>query len=193
LTNRYRIGYSWGLASGRLLLWGLVVVLLAGCGSSARGGQDVERTFDVSWHERASQLDMRYATTRIAFHDGRWSARISVHNGTDKPMYETNWTPPDSNGFTWNGPALVFNGLDVLGDRRLIFFAADTETPPLPYPLRPGQTWTGTIGGRLPAEPRVPKDEPIWIRYPMFGIGEPWDDVTTSSAVQWLSEKSVQL
>ena len=165
-----------------------------GCGSGAADGtQDVERTFHVSWHEHASQLDMRYATTQVAFHGGRWSARISVHNGTTKPMYETNWSPPDSSHFTWNGPALVFNGLDVLGNRRLIYFAADTESPHLPYPLKPGATWTGTIGGPLAVKPIVPKGEPIWIRYPMFGIGEPWDDITTTSAVQWLSEKSVEL
>ena len=147
----------------------------------------------MSWHDRASELDMEYSASRVVFHGGRWSARISVHNGTDKPMYETGWSPPHSNHFTWYGPALVFSGKDVLGNERLLFFAADTETPRLPFPLQPGRSWTGTVGGALLDNPRVPSGEPIWVRYPMFGIGEPWDGVTTTSAVQWLSQKSVQL
>ena len=120
---------------------------------------------------------------------------MTVHNGTTEPLYEADWRPPESVNpfFTWNGPAIVFNGLDVLGNRRLIYFPADREEPALPYPLRPGQTWTGTIGGRLPPRPALPRRTAIWFRYPLFGLGKPWDNITTTDVVQWISDKSVEL
>ena len=171
------------------------MLLLAGCGSKTAATQRIERSFDVSWHDKASALALGYTTRDFRFHDGRWSARISVHNGTDEPLYEADWAPSESANpyFTWNGPAIVFNGLDVLGNRRLIYFPADHEEPALPYPLRPGQTWSGTIGGKLPARPALPKASPIWMRYPLFGLGKPWDNITTTDVVQWLSDKSVEL
>ena len=94
---------------------------------------------------------------------------------------------------SWNGPALVYSGLDVLQSRRLIYVPADSEKPDIPYPLKPGASWRGTISGKVPADPPLPKGEEIWVRYPVFGIGAAWDNFTTSSAVVWISLKSVQL
>jgi hypothetical protein len=93
---------------------------------------------------------------------------------------------------TWNGPALVYSGLDVLGNRRLIYLPADTEQPKLPSPLRDGATWRGTIGGKLPATPPLPRRREIWLRYPVFGVGQP-PETSTLAPVQWISEKAVEL
>jgi hypothetical protein len=127
------------------------------------------------------------------FHDGRWSAGVSITNQTGKPLYEATWSPPGSNGRTWNGPALVYSGLDVLGARRLIFVPADRERPDIPFPLPAGATWRGTIGGKVPASPPLPRGDAIWVRYPIFGLGQIWDGFGAASAVQWISSKSVQL
>jgi hypothetical protein len=168
--------------------------VLAGCGSQSRSpAQKIERTFDVAWRDRANSVAITYTTRDLRFHDGRWSAELTVHNGSNKPLYEAAWAPPDSNGLTWNGPALVYSGLDVLGSRRLIYVAAVEEKPDIPFPLRPGATWRGTIEGKVPNEPQLPHGKPIWVRYPVFGIGQPWDGANTALAVQWISDKSVEL
>jgi hypothetical protein len=153
---------------------------------------DVERGFAVDWHDRANAVDVRYAVTSIRFHGGRWSAGISVRNASTQPLYETPWAP-DSNHIRWDGPALVFSGLDVLGDRRLIYFPADREEPTIPLPLRPGALWRGTVSGPVPDAPPLPPGEPIWVRYPVFGIGQVWDGVNPALAVQWISNRSVTL
>jgi hypothetical protein len=94
---------------------------------------------------------------------------------------------------TWNGPALVYSGLDVLGSRRLIYVPADREVPDIPYPLPRGATWSGTISGAVPADPKLPHGSPIWVRYPVLGVGQPWDGVTPTAAVQWISTKAIEL
>jgi hypothetical protein len=81
----------------------------------------------------------------------------------------------------------------VLGSRRLIYLAADSETPALPYPLKAGASWTGTIGGKIPSSPVIPRGQPIWLRYPVFGIGRPWDGIDAALGLQWISSKGVQL
>ena len=173
-----------------------VVVLLvaAGCGAPARNtAPQIERTFHVDWHEIASGLAVRYETSLVAFHAGRWSADITVTNNSDKPLYEGTWSPFPGDFRDWNGPALVYSGLDVLHERRLIFVPADTEQPDIPFPLKPGVSWHGTIGGKVPADPQIPKGEPIWVRYPVFGVGAIWDNVTTAASVVWISLKAVRL
>jgi hypothetical protein len=172
----------------------LVLLAAAGCGSAAgRGAGRVERTFDVHWRDRASAQAVRYRIDGIAFHDGRWTVRATVANGTKVPLYEATWSPPGDNGVTWNGPALVYSGLDVLGQRRLIYVPADKETPDIAFPLRPGATWRGTIEGRIPDLPRLPRADDIWVRYPVFGLGQPWDGLNSALAVQWISAKAVRL
>jgi hypothetical protein len=176
------------------MLCGLGVVAATGCGSQpARGPAGVDRAFALDWHDRANGLAVTYTASRLRLRGGRWSAVVTVHNGSPKALYETGWEPPDSNGVTWYGPALVFSGNDVLGERRLIYLPADSEAPRTPYPLRPGATWRGTIGGRLPRAPALPRGRPIWLRYPMFGIGAPWDGANSALAVQWISAKGVEL
>lgn len=108
------------------------------------------------------------------------------------PLYETRWAG-STDWSLWNGPALVYSGVDVLGDRRLIYLPADREEPAIPQPLGPGATWHGTIGGVLSQRPALPHGRPIWLRYPVFGLGRPWDYVSPSLAVQWISDRSVQL
>ena len=81
----------------------------------------------------------------------------------------------------------------MLGNRRLIYLPAHSEQPAIPFPLRDGATWRGTIEGRIPADPPLPRGEPIWVRYPVFGVGRPWDGFTAALAVQWISERSVEL
>jgi hypothetical protein len=169
------------------------VLLLCGCGSSAGGAGNVERSFDVHWRDQANAHPVRYRIDGITFHDGRWSVRATVTNATRDPLYEATWSPPGDIGVTWNGPALVYSGLDVLGSRRLIFVPADTETPDIAFPLRPGATWHGTIGGKIPATPPLPHKDDIWVRYPVFGVGQAWDGVNNALAVQWISAKAVQL
>ena len=166
---------------------------VAGCGARSHAAPKIERTFAVRWHDTATAERIAYGAERIAFHDGRWSARISITNDTPAPLYEATWSPPNDYGRVWNGPALVYSGVDVLGNRRLIFVPADREEPDIPFPLRPGATWRGTISGKVPAEPSLPQATPIWVRYPVFGVGATWDGVTPSVAVQWISQKAVQL
>jgi hypothetical protein len=171
------------------------VLLLGAAGCGAPGpspATKIERTFKVDWHEHATSVDVRYSASRVVFHDGRWSADIAVANHSDRPLYEGTWSPAPG-GFTWNGPALVYSGLDVLGDRRLIFVPADREMPDIPFPLKPGATWRGTVSGKVPAVPPLPKADSIWVRYPVFGVGHVWDNFTQSDAVQWISQKAVQL
>jgi hypothetical protein len=166
-------------------------VTTAGCGSHAESAR-IERAFAVDWHDRAGAVDVVYTARRLRFHDGRWSARISVSNRSTKPLYETAWAP-DSSHVRWDGPAIVFSGLDVLGNRRLIYFPADREEPAIPLPLRPGATWRGTVSGPIPDAPPLPRGRPIWIRYPVFGIGQIWDGINPALAVQWISDRSVAL
>ena len=194
MTNRYRIGYSSGLTLVRLILFGALTIAAAGCG--ATGGSSVvgiERTFPINWADHADAVKIDYTATGLRLHDGRWTANVSVENRSGGPLYETTWAPQGDFGSTWNGPALVYSGLDVLGDRRLIFLPADREEPSIPYPLQNGKSWHGTISGKLQAKPVIPHGQPIWVRYPMFGIGRPWDNVTAATAVGWISEKSVKL
>jgi hypothetical protein len=127
------------------------------------------------------------------FHRGRWSADISVTNDSPKALYQAIWSPPGSEGVTWNGPALVYSGLDVLQERRLIFVPADREKPNIPFPLAPGATWRGTISGKVPASPPLPRADQIWLRYPVFGIGQVWDGFTQALALTWISQKAVEL
>jgi hypothetical protein len=169
----------------------LLVVSATACGSRA-GSADIERTFPIEWHDHASSIDVGYTVSQLVFHGGRWSARISVHNASQTPLYEVAWST-DSSHVTWNGPALVFSGLDVLGNRRLIYFPADTEKPTIPLPLKAGATWRGTVGGPIPDKPALPRGRPIWIRYPMFGIGRVWDGFNAATAVQWISNRGVTL
>jgi hypothetical protein len=178
------------LSSLRFPLCALVVIL-TGCGAQAGTAPRIERTFDVGWHERASQVAISYAASRIAFHEGRWSAEVTVANHTGKPLYEVTWSLGD-NHRTWNGPALVYSGLDVLGTRRLIYVAADHEVPKIPYPLRAGATWHGTVGGPLYETPVLPHKQSIWLRYPVFWLGAPFGGATGQS-VQWISLKAIEL
>jgi hypothetical protein len=168
-----------------------IVVTTTACGSRSESPL-IERAFTVDWHDRANAVDVRYAVTSIRFHDGRWSARISVANRSGKPLYETAWAA-DLSHIRWDGPAIVFAGLDVLGNRRLIYFPADREEPAIPLPLRPGATWHGTVSGKLPDAPPLPRGKQIWVRYPEFGIGQVWDGLNPALAVQWISDRSVTL
>ena len=170
----------------------LVAVCAAGCGAAPQEpAARIERAFTTDWHDHADSVDVRYTTTRIVFHDGRWTANVTVTNRSDKPLYEATWAP--AGWRSWNGPALVYQGLDVLGARRLIYVPAASEEPRIPYPLRPGATWRGTVVGKIPAAPALPRNDEIWLRYPVFGIGQPWDGVNNALAVQWISDKSVAL
>jgi hypothetical protein len=164
---------------------------MTACGSRSPS-VPIDRSFAVDWHDRANALDVRYAVRSIRFHDGRWSARIAVENRSTKPLFETAWAL-DSSHIRWDGPALVFSGFDVLGTRRLIYFPADREEPTIPRPLRPGARWDGTVSGTLPEAPPLPRREPIWVRYPEFGIGQVWDGLNPALAVQWISDRSVTL
>jgi hypothetical protein len=147
----------------------------------------------VHWRDHANAQRVRYRIDGITFHDGRWSVRATVTNATREPLYEATWAPPGDSGVTWNGPALVYSGHDVLGNRRLIFVPADKETPDIAFPLRPGATWRGTIEGKIPATPPLPRNDDIWVRYPIFGVGQVWDGVNSALAVQWISEQAVRL
>jgi hypothetical protein len=180
------------LRLSRLILCAPAVLLLAGCGSSSTSGPRIERAFDVAWRDHASAQDVAYRTQRIVFHDGRWSVRMTITNRSDEPLFQATWRVGES-WRTWNGPALVYSGLDVLGARRLIYVAADREEPELPFPLAPGASWTGTVGGALPARPALPHGSDIWVRYPILGIGAEWDGATPSLALQVISEKGVRL
>jgi hypothetical protein len=165
----------------------------AGCGpGGAERAAKIERTFDVGWNERSASIDLHYTTSRVVFHDGRWSADVSVTNKSGRPLYEATWSPAPG-GFMWNGPALAYSGLDVLGTRRLLLVAADREEPDIPFPLEPGASWRGTISGKVPVKPALPRGVPIWVRYPVFGVGRPWDNFTPSTVVHWISNKAVQL
>jgi hypothetical protein len=31
------------------------------------------------------------------------------------------------------------------------------------------------------------------VRYPVLGVGQPWDGVTPTAAVQWISTKAIEL
>jgi hypothetical protein len=172
-----------------------VAALLAGCGSSsAAHGPDIERTFDVDWHDHATVQPIQYTARHIVFHDGRWSAEITLHNGTGKPLYPAPWSPADSNGFVWNGPALVYSGKDVLGERRLIYIPADTAKPEMPFPLARGATWRAKVGGKVPSKPALPKGDSIWLRYSVVYVGVPFAESTSNAEhVDWISVKAVQL
>ncbi|MFL5927877.1 MAG: hypothetical protein ACJ77E_13200 [Gaiellaceae bacterium] len=172
----------------------MAALTAVGCGSptDARAPR-IERSFDVHWHDAASAQPVHYAIDRIVFHDGRWRVRATVTNSTKEPLFEATWSPPGDFGVTWNGPALVYSGIDVLGQRRLIYVPADKETPDIASPLRPGATWRGTIEGKIPTSPALPRAADIWVRYPVFGIGQPWDGVNTALAVQWISAKAIRL
>jgi hypothetical protein len=172
----------------------MLVLAAAGCGAAPRAPTArIERTFDVHWRDAASAHRVRYRVDRVVFHDGRWRVRATVTNRTNEPLYEATWSPPGDFGVTWNGPALVYSGLDVLGQRRLIYVPADKETPDIAFPLQPGATWRGTIEGKIPSSPTLPRGGDIWVRYPVFGVGQPWDGLNTALAVQWISEKAVRL
>ncbi len=81
----------------------------------------------------------------------------------------------------------------MLGNRRLLYFPADREVPAIPLPLRGGATWRGTIGGTIPDAPPIARGRPIWFRYPMFGIGQVWDELNPALSVQWISNRGVTL
>ena len=169
------------------------MLLAAGCGSStAERGPPIERTFDIDWHDRASAQKIEYTARQIVFHHGRWSARITLHNGTDKLLYPAPWKPSDSNGLTWNGPALVYSGVDVLGNRRLIYVPADSATPEMPFPLARGATWRSTVSGKVPARPALPRGNKIWLRYSVVVAGMPYAEAAgNGDKVDWISDKAV--
>lgn len=168
---------------------GSLTMLLAGCGAAANGrAQPIERSFDVHWHDRAASTAMTYTTDHLVFHAGRWSAHVSVTNRTGGAVSELTWAV-EGDWHTWNGPALVYPGQDVLGSKQLIYVPADRVQPAIPYPLRNGATWSGTIGGKIPEAPLIPAGKPIWFRYPVFTVGAG----VSGRPVQWISEKSVQL
>ena len=173
----------------------LATILAAGCGAqtASTGPPKIDRTFDVEWHDKATSIPVSYVTHRLFFHDGRWSADVTIRNESDKPLYETVWSQ-DKAGFRWDGPALVYSGLDVLGARRLIYVPADDERPELPFPLRPGQSWRGTVSGKVPSKPALPRNSDIWLRFPVFGIGQKWSTYDNPAlAVQVISERGVTL
>ena len=173
----------------------LATILVAGCGAqtASTGAPKIERTFDVEWHDKATSIPVSYVTHRLVFHDGRWSAEVTIRNESDKPLYETVWSQ-DNAGFRWDGPALVYSGLDVLGARRLIYVPADDERPELPFPLRPGQSWRGTVSGKVPSKPPLPRNTDIWLRFPVFGIGQEWGTYDNPAlAVQVISERGATL
>ena len=145
----------------------------------------------MDWHDHASALAVSYTTRHIVLHDGRWSARLTISNETGKPLYEAAWKP-DSTGLTWDGPALLYAGHDVLGFRALIYVPADTEKPAIPFPLRSGRTWSGLVEGRLPTTP-LPHGTPIWMRYPVFGVGQAFDGVNSALGLKWISEQGFRL
>ena len=171
------------------------MALLAGCGSSSSANAPrIERTFDVDWHEHASVEPIQYTARHIVFHDGHWSAEITLHNGTGKPLYPAPWSPSDSNEFVWNGPALVYSGKDVLGYRRLIYVPADTAKPEMPFPLARGATWRATVEGTVPARPVLPKGEPIWLRYSVFySACRSRESSSNADRVDWISAKGIHL
>jgi hypothetical protein len=49
------------------------------------------------------------------------------------------------------------------------------------------------VSGPIPDAPPLPHGRPIWIRYPVFGIGQIWDGINPALAVQWISDRSVAL
>jgi len=171
-----------------------VAALLAGCGSSSARGPAIERSFDVDWHDHATVQPIQYTARHIVFHDGRWSAEITLHNGTAKPLYPAPWEPSASKGFVWNGPALVYSGHDVLGGRRLIYVPADSARPPMPFPLPRGETWRATVGGKVPAKPVLPRHETIWLRFSVVLVGVPFAEaVGNAERVDWISEEGIAL
>ena len=167
------------------------MVILTGCGAQAGTAPKIERTFDLGWHERASQVAISYTTSRIAFHDGRWSAEVTVANHTGKPLYEVTWSLAD-NHRTWNGPALVYSGLDVLGTRQLIYVAADEELPRSRTRSRPARRGTARSAARCTRRRCCRTEQSIWLRYPVFWLGAPFGGETQQS-VQWISLKAIEL
>ena len=176
------------MAFGRWFLLGVLLFSAAGCGSGrVDQATRIERTFHLDWHEHAASANFQYSTSSIVFHDGRWSADITVTNNSGHPAYEAIWSPAPGD-FTWEGPGLAYSGLDVLGERRLIFVAADKELPAIPFPLKQGASWHGTVSGKVPKIPPLPKKSEIWFRYPVFSLDSP-----DSSKVHWISNRSVEL
>ena len=148
----------------------------------------------MDWHDRASVQKIAYTARHIVFHDGRWSAEITLHNGTGQRLYPAPWEPSDTKGFIWNGPALVYSGLDVLGDRRLIYVPADRASSDMPFPLEPGATWRATVSGKVPSEPPLPRHDTIWLRYSVVYIGAPFSEAVGNAAhVDWISNKGFEL
>jgi hypothetical protein len=173
----------------------VLLLISVGCGSNAVGrGPAIERTFEVEWHDHATVQKVSYTARHIVFHDGRWSAEITLHNGTDQRLYPAPWEPAGAKGFTWNGPALVYSGLDVLGERRLIYVPADSASSEMPFPLEQGATWHATVSGKVPSEPPLPKRNQIWLRYSRVLVGVPFGQVVgNAQSVDWISEKGIEL
>jgi hypothetical protein len=173
----------------------VLVLASTGCGSRSAGhGPRIERTFAVDWHDHAAVQKISYTARHLVFHGGRWSVEITLHNDSDKPLYPLPWEPADSKGFTWNGPALVYSGVDVLGARGLIYVPADFARPVMPFPLRPGATWRATVGGKVPSKPALPRRDTIWLRYSRVAVGVPFANVVgNAQTVDWISEKGIEL
>jgi hypothetical protein len=177
------------------LLLATVAAAATGCGTTHRSAAPrLERSFDVHWLDHASSYRLLYTTRGIVFHGGRWSAHVVIRNDTGRQLYEAPWDPPSSRGTTWNGPALAFEGQNVLGSRQLILVPADTERPRSPYPLRPGQTWRGVVGGKVPAEPALPRGRPIWIRFQVYAVDRPWvPETSPAETIAWFTNRGIQL
>ena len=173
----------------------MLLAVLTGCGSRTLArGPKIERTIAVEMHDHASVQKISYTARHIVFHAGRWSAAITLHNGTSQVLYPAPWEPSDEKGFTWNGPALVYSGLDVLGERRLIYVPADSSSSEMPFPLKPGATWSATVSGKVPSEPPLPRHDRIWVRYSVVYVGVPFAHVVgNAERVDWISERGFEL
>ena len=127
--------------------------------------------------------------TGSVFHDGRWSADVTIRNESDKPLYETVWRRT-RHGFRWDGPALVYSG-----PRR-------ARQPPAD--LRPGRRraarvalpaahraeWRGTSRGKVPSKPAAAAHTDIWLRLPGLRDRPAMGHVDNAAlAVQVISER----
>ena len=140
-------------------------------------------------HDHATSIAVAYVTHRLVFHDGRWSARVSVHNGerTSRCTRRTGRRPT-------RRLHLERPGARLLGPRRARQSAAHLRAAdrrgrrdPVPAAHR-RRRWRGTVGGKVPRQPPLPRGQPIWLRYPSSASASRGTSITTALAVQWISE-----